>query len=178
MRADSAHNSPTPTPLLQSAQFTIIQRASVCMLSRSFMSSSLWPHGLQPARLLCPWNSPGKNTGVGCHFLLQGIFLTQESNQHLLHCQADSLLLSHKGSPITQTESAFKPHSSAGHFIHLECSPPTQILRILCNSSQPLLSSSRRCFWASLRHLSLCWTPRTIRLSNYLAKNYLSSTKL
>ena len=145
MRADSAHNSPTPTPLLQTAQFTIIQRASVCMLSRSFMSSSLRPHGLQPARLLCPWNSPGKNTGVGCHFLLQGIFLTQESNPHLPHCQADSLLLSHKGSPITQTESAFKPHSSAGHFIHLECSPPTQILRILCNSSQPLLSSCR-CF--------------------------------
>ena len=31
-----------------------------------------------PARLLCPWDSPDKNTGVGCHFLLQGIFLTQE----------------------------------------------------------------------------------------------------
>ena len=36
------------------------------------MSDSLWSHGLQPARLLCPWDSPGKNTGVGCHFLLQG----------------------------------------------------------------------------------------------------------
>ena len=34
-------------------------------------SDSLWPHGLQPARLLCPWDFPGKNTGVGCHFLLQ-----------------------------------------------------------------------------------------------------------
>ena len=34
------------------------------------------PHGPQPARLLCPWNFPGKNTGVGCHFLFQGIFLT------------------------------------------------------------------------------------------------------
>ena len=32
------------------------------------------PHGLQPTRLLCPWDSPGKNTGVGCHVLLQGIF--------------------------------------------------------------------------------------------------------
>ena len=29
------------------------------------------PHGLQPTRLLCPWDFPGKNTGVGCHFLLQ-----------------------------------------------------------------------------------------------------------
>ena len=33
------------------------------------------PHGLEPAQLLCPWVFPGKNTGVGCHFLLQGIFL-------------------------------------------------------------------------------------------------------
>ena len=36
------------------------------------MSSSLWPYGLQPNRLLCPWDSPSKNTGMGCHFLLQG----------------------------------------------------------------------------------------------------------
>ena len=35
------------------------------------MSDSFWPHGLQPARLLHPWHFPGKNTGVGCHFLLQ-----------------------------------------------------------------------------------------------------------
>ena len=35
------------------------------------MSDSVRPHGLQPTRLLCPWDSPGKNTGVGCHFLLQ-----------------------------------------------------------------------------------------------------------
>ena len=38
----------------------------------------------EPARLLCPWNFPGKNTGVGCHFLLQGIFPSQGSNPHLL----------------------------------------------------------------------------------------------
>ena len=40
----------------------------------SVVSDSLRPHGLQPVRLLCPWDSPGKNTGVGCHVLLQGIF--------------------------------------------------------------------------------------------------------
>ena len=38
------------------------------------------------ARLLCPWDSPGKNTGAGCHFLLQGIFLTQGLNPSLPHC--------------------------------------------------------------------------------------------
>ena len=37
--------------------------------------------------LLCPWNFPGQNTGVGCRFLLQGIFLTQGSNSQLLHCR-------------------------------------------------------------------------------------------
>ena len=41
-----------------------------CMLS---LVRLLWPRGLQPARLLCPWDFPGKNTGVGCHFLLQGL---------------------------------------------------------------------------------------------------------
>ena len=52
-----------------------------------------------PSRLLCPWDFPGKKTGVGCHFLFQGIFPTQESNPHLLqllHWQADSLSLSHR----------------------------------------------------------------------------------
>ena len=55
------------------------------------MSDSLQPYGLQPTRLLYPWNSPGKNTGVGCHVLLQGIFPTQGSNLcllGLLHWQA------------------------------------------------------------------------------------------
>ena len=51
-----------------------------------------------PTRLLCPWKFPGKNTGVGCHFLLQGIFSSQGSNPHLLHCQVGSLPLSHQGS--------------------------------------------------------------------------------
>ena len=45
------------------------------------------PHGLQPARLLCPWDFPGKNTGAGCHFLLQGILPTQGSNLGLLQCR-------------------------------------------------------------------------------------------
>ena len=45
----------------------------VC-ISSSVISDSLPPHGLCPARLLCSWNAPCKNTGVGCHSLLQGIF--------------------------------------------------------------------------------------------------------
>ena len=70
-----------------------------CLLRPSFVSDSLQPHGLWPARLLCPWNFPGKKTGVGGHFLLQGSFLTQGWNLHLLHWQVDSTPLSHLGSP-------------------------------------------------------------------------------
>ena len=58
----------------------------------------LQPHGLYATRLLCPWNFPGKNTGVGSHFLLQGTFPPLGLNLyllHLLHWQVDSLPLSH-----------------------------------------------------------------------------------
>ena len=55
-------------------------------------------HGLQSTRLLCPWTSPGKNTGVGCHSLLQGIFSIQGSNLRLLHCRQILYSLSHEGS--------------------------------------------------------------------------------
>ena len=65
----------------------------------SVESEFLHLHSLKPDRLLCPWDYPGKNTGVGCHFLLQGIFPTQGSNPCLLHWQADSLPLSHLESP-------------------------------------------------------------------------------
>ena len=51
------------------------------------MYDSLQPHGLQPARLLCPWDSPGKNTGVGIHSFLLEIFPTQGLNLGLLHCR-------------------------------------------------------------------------------------------
>ena len=70
----------------------------LCMLSHEVMSNSLQPHGLWPARFLCPCNFSGKNTGVGFQFLPQGIFLTQGSNLHLFHWQLDSLPLSHLGS--------------------------------------------------------------------------------
>ena len=55
-------------------------------VSHSVTSGSLWLRGPQPTRLLCPWDSAGKNTGVGCCTLLHGIFPTQGSNPGLLHC--------------------------------------------------------------------------------------------
>ena len=60
------------------------------------------PMDWRPARLLCPWDFPGKDTGLGCHFLFQGIFPTQGSNVGLLHCRQILYLyrLSHQGSPL------------------------------------------------------------------------------
>ena len=54
---------------------------------------------LEPAKILCPRGSPGKNAGVGSRALLQGIFLTQGLNPSLLHWQPDSLSLSHLERP-------------------------------------------------------------------------------
>ena len=73
---------------------------SSVQFSCSVVSDSLQLHGMQHARLPCPWDFPGKNTEVGCYFLLQGIFLTQGSNTHLLrllYWLADSLPLLYLG---------------------------------------------------------------------------------
>ena len=56
-------------------------------VSYSVASDSLPPMDCKPTRLLCPWDSPGKNSGVSCHSLPQGIFLTQGLSLHLLHCR-------------------------------------------------------------------------------------------
>ena len=68
-----------------------------CLVAKSCLTL-LWPPSeLSPTRLLCPWHFPGQNTGVDCHFLLQGIFQTQGLNPHLLHWQVGSWTLSHQG---------------------------------------------------------------------------------
>ena len=71
-------------PILLSFPYPL--RDCCCLVPKSCLIL-LWPHGLQPTGLLCLWDFPGRNTGVGCHFLLQGIFLTQASSLCLLHCR-------------------------------------------------------------------------------------------
>ena len=73
---------------------------SKCYLVTKPCLTLLWSHRLQPAKLLCRWDFSGKNTGVGCHFLLQGIFPMQGSSLGLLNWQADSLSLCPPGKPI------------------------------------------------------------------------------
>ena len=105
----------------------------------SVVSESLQPCGPQPARLLCPWDSQGRNTGVGCHALLQGIFPTQGLNPCLLcllHWQPGSLPLASPGKPklITTVKSfAFhigtrKTFASLGKMLTLTLSKGMNIL--------------------------------------------------
>ena len=73
--------------------------ACCCCLVTQSCPILLRPYELLTTRLLCPWDSRGKNTGVGCHALLHAIFLTQGSNLSLLHWQGYSLSLRHQESP-------------------------------------------------------------------------------
>ena len=73
----------------QLSSFSLLGRVKgqEAMCACSVVSDSLWPYGLSLIRFLWPWGFPGKNTEVGCHFLLQGIFPTQGSSLRLLHCR-------------------------------------------------------------------------------------------
>ena len=71
--------------------------------SHSVVSDSWRPHGLQPSRLLRPWDSPGKSTRGNCHSLLYRFFPTQGSNLGLLHCRQILCCPSYQGSHIHTT---------------------------------------------------------------------------
>ena len=73
----------------------ILCYAMLCQVA-SVVSDSVRPHRWQPTRLLCPWNSPGKNARVGNHSLLEEIFLTQGLNSGLLHYRQILYHLSHQ----------------------------------------------------------------------------------
>ena len=94
------HLDTTESP---SVYLKLTQHCKPTMCAKSLQSCpTLRPYAAQPARLLCPWDSPDKSTGAGCLTLLQGIFSTQESNPHplgLLHWQTGSLPLVPPGKP-------------------------------------------------------------------------------
>ena len=92
------------------------------VLSRSVVSDTFRPHGLYPTRLLCPWNSPGKNTEVGSHSLLQRILLTQGSNLGLLYFRQILYHLSHQGPSQSKSNIRVWLIGLLGHF---------QIMRLL-----------------------------------------------
>ena len=94
-------HEPIPCPEMQNAllkstgEFKLFEHWSEVKWKLLSHVQLLLPHGLHPARLLGPWDSPGKNTGVGCHSRLQGIFPNQGSNPSLLHCRQILYRLSH-----------------------------------------------------------------------------------
>ena len=102
-------------------------------------------HRLEPTRLLSPWDFPGKDTGRGCHFLLQGTFPTQGSNLGLLHCRQILYLyrLSHREA-------------------HLECRPET---------SHSLVTHVKGEFWSLLIVLSWVSLLWITTLSNVIWNN-------
>ena len=88
------------------------------------VSEALWPCGLRPVRLLCPWDAPGKNIGVGCHFLLQGIFSTLGSNLcllHLMYWQAGSLARCHLRRSLRMTRPQQTEMVRKMYFSHFPC---------------------------------------------------------
>jgi len=90
------------TLFLHSSSYVFPQASKLSCSSHVRLFATPWGP-LQPTRLLCPWDSPGKNTAVGCHFLLQGIFLTQGSNLcllRLLNWQVGCLPLVTTGKPM------------------------------------------------------------------------------
>ena len=126
----------------------------------SFVSDSLRPHGLNPTRLLCPWDSPGKNTEEGCHSYLQGIFLTQRLS---LHCRQTLSCLSHQPpseflvwlhcvkcgsllpSPGTKPVPLAVEVQSLTHWITRECSDGKEPTRSA--EDQGLIPGLGRCPW-------------------------------
>ena len=113
---------PVWLPLQNSLQQNPIMVLHACVCAKSLSYPTLCnPMDCNPTRLLCPWDSPSKDTEVGCHALLQGIFPTQGLNRHLLHLlhwQVGSLPLAPPG----------KPHYGATyHCLHFS-SPPVFFL--------------------------------------------------
>ena len=111
--------------LLNKSLIKYVKRESV---SHSVGSDSLRPYGLSSVRPLCPWNSLGKYTAVGCHALPQKIFPSQGLNLGLLNCRQILYRLSHLGSPIKFVVTyKFEPSKNAIGFCQVEKITPMQI---------------------------------------------------
>ena len=97
LQADSLLSEPPGKPMYIHV-LCCVKLLQLCLTLCNPKDCSPPVHGI----LLCPWDSPGKNIGVGCHALLQGIFLTQGSNPGLLHCRQILYYLNHQGSPLSK----------------------------------------------------------------------------
>ena len=85
-----------PPPAVSVSLFSTCASPLKALVAQSGLT--LRPQGLEPTRILCPWNSPGKNTGAGCHSLLKGLFPTQGLSLGPLPCRQILYRLSRQGS--------------------------------------------------------------------------------
>ena len=145
-----------PTVFIHTHQVFLLPWEKYCYcLFAPVMSNLLRPNGLKLTRLLCPWNFPGKNTGVSWHFLLQQIFLTtQRSNPHLLHWQAGSLPLRYQGSLGKNQFNAIQSLSPIWLFVTPWIAARQVILSITNSRSLPKLMFIESVMPSS--HLILC----------------------
>ena len=90
-----------------------LKKVKVKSLSHARLFATPWI--VACTKLLCPWDFQGKSTGVGCHFLLQGIFPTQGSNPGLSHCRQTLYCLSHQGRSHAGSDPFSAPNRAAGH---------------------------------------------------------------
>ena len=120
------------------------------------MSDSVRPHGRQPTRLPCPWDSPGKNTGVGCHFLLRCMKVKSESEvAQLCPTPSDSMDCSLPGSSVHGIFQARVLEWGAIAFspVSLSVTP----WAVACRAPLPI-GFSRQEYWSGL----LCPPPRDL----------------
>ena len=104
---------------IRSIYILLIRDSEVKRKSLSHIRLFATPWTVWATRLICPWNSPGRNTGMGSHSLLQGVFPTQGSDLGLLHCRQIIYHLSHQGSPYSK----LKTHTDWkwGDSKHISC---------------------------------------------------------
>ena len=121
------------------------------------MSDFLQPHGLQPTRLLCLWNSPEKNTGVGCHSLLQGIFPTQGSNLSLHHL--------HLAGGIFPTSTSWETQTKPSAMVF------QRVISLWEGSRHPRLTCENVVHYVSQKHSDLALRPGNIGIWQKKKKN-------
>ena len=119
-----------------------------CLVAKSCLTL-LRPCGQEPARLLCPWDFPGKNTEVGCHFLLKGMFLTQKLNPSLLHWLP--WWLSGKDSACQSKRHRFDPVLSWDNPLEKEMATHSCILAWK-------IPMNRGAWWATVPGVTKSWT--------------------
>ena len=129
----------------------------VCLVAQSYLI--LWDSMDCNPRLLSPWDFPGKNTGAGCHFLLQDIFLTQGSNRHLLHGRRSPLGHLEAPGPVMQ------------HILEV-AELPTSMLNT-SHSFQPPHQSLTECL-----HFTKALLRKVFTFQHLLSSHYLSSKRL